>query len=219
MAYQSYIPIQADYLYEYGSASISQRKTGAYGLFFDEFGELVLDNTMVYALSQKYKANNPAVAQHSDMIYFTVDHIADKRVPSPKFVYVHLLLPHAPFVFSEEGNIMDSERYANWDYYLDNYKFSIKVAQEMIDRILLEADSKTPPLIILQSDHGARNHLNHSDGSVSLPNYPEELKTLILYALYIPGYDYSSLPQDIHPTNTFPIVFNYLFDTKIPLIE
>lgn len=89
----------------------------------------------------------------------------------------------------------------------------------MIERILLEAYLKYRPIIILQPDHGARNHLNHSDGSVSLPNYPEEFKTLILNALYIPGYNYSSLSQDIYPANTFPIVFNYLFDTKIPLIK
>jgi hypothetical protein len=219
MAYGSSIPIRADHVYEHGSASIPQRKAGAYGLYLDEFGELVLDNTMMYAFSQAYKTNSPVVAQHTDMIYFTLDRIVAKEISSPKFVYVHLILPHGPFAFSEDGNIMDSDRFTNWNYYIDNYKFSIKIAKEMIDKILLEADSKNPPVIILQSDHGARNHLNRREGSVILPNYPEEYKTLIMNALYIPGYDYSSLSQDMNPTNTFPIVFNYLFDTNIPLIK
>jgi hypothetical protein len=217
MAYPASKPMNADYVYMHGSDSIPQRKAGAYGLYLDEFGELVLDNTMAYALSQAYKTNSPRVAQHNDMIYFTLDHIADKEIASPKFVHVHLMLPHAPFAFSEDGTLMESDRFANWNYYIDTYKFSIRIAEEMIDKIFLQTDSKNPPIIILQSDHGARNHLNQQEGSVILPNFPAEYKTLIMNALYIPGYDYSSLSQDMNPINTFPIVFNHLFDTKISL--
>jgi hypothetical protein len=85
----------------------------------------------------------------------------------------------------------------------------------MVDKILQQYDPQNPPVIILQSDHGARNHLNRNEDSMILPNYPEKYKTLILYALYLPGYDTSSLPQDISPTATFPIVLDYLFDVKI----
>jgi hypothetical protein len=87
----------------------------------------------------------------------------------------------------------------------------------MVDNILSQADPTRPPIIILQSDHGARNLKAESPGSVILENYPEEFKTSILFALYVPGYDTSALPQNIDPINTFPIVFNYLFDANIPL--
>ena len=219
MGYSSAKSIRADYLYEYGSSSIPQSDIGKYRFSFDEFGELVIDNTMLYAVSQKYKINSPLVSQHNNMISFTVDNIVNRKVPSPKFVYVHLLLPHAPFVFNQNGVVPDNEHFANWNYYLDNYIFAIKVAEAMINNILSEADLKNPPLIILQSDHGARNHLTPLEGSAILPNYPEDFKTLILYALYMPGYDYSSLSQDINPINTFPIVFNYLFHTNIALMK
>jgi hypothetical protein len=112
---------------------------------------------------------------------------------------------------------MDRDEFTNWQYYLENYMFSIKVAESMINNILANADLKNPPVIILQSDHGARNHLTSQIGSAVLPNYPEKFKTLILFALSLPGYDYSSLSQDINPINTFPIVLNHLFDANIAL--
>jgi hypothetical protein len=219
MPYASAKPIQADYLYEYESPSVPDTYKGEYGLYFDEFGELVIDNTMLYAFSQSYKKNNPVVSQHSNMISFTVDHVASREVPSPKFVHVHLMLPHGPFMFDRNGNINDSDQFTDWNYYLENYIYSIKITEAMINNILSEADANNPPVIILQSDHGARNHLTGRIGSAVLPNYPEEFKTLILNALYLPGYDYSTLPQDINPVNTFPIVFNYLFETNIALVE
>jgi hypothetical protein len=219
MGYPSAKTVNADYLYEYGSSSIPRSEAGAYGFYFDEFGELVIGNTMLYILSEEYKENSPLMDQHSNMIYFTVDNIADKKIASPKFVYVHLLLPHAPFRFDRNGGITDSDHSSNWNYYLDNYIFSIKIARSLIDKILLEADPQNAPVIIIQSDHGARNQLTHHEGSVILQHYPEDFKTLILYAFHIPGYDYSGLPQDLNPINTFPIVFNYLFDENIILVK
>jgi hypothetical protein len=215
MGYTSAKSIQADHLYEYGSTSIPQGEVGTYGFAFDEFGELVVDNTMLYAISQNYKSNNPLISQHTNMISFTVDNIAKKDIRSPKFVYVHLLLPHAPFIYNENGQIVDSNHFTDWNYYIDNYKFSVKVAEQMVNNILQFSDPGNPPVIIIQSDHGARNHLAHVEGSKVLENYPEKYKSLIMYALYLPGYDISSLPQDINPTTTFPIVFDYLFDAGI----
>jgi sulfatase-like protein len=219
LGYTSAKSIQADYLYEYGTRSIPHGQVGKYAFYFDEFGELVIDNTMLYVISREYKSNNALINNHTNMISFTLDNIVDEKVPSPKFVYVHLLLPHAPFIYNETGAIVDSDHFTNWNYYIDNYKFSINVAERMVDKILQEADPKNPPVIILQSDHGARNHLAHDENSMILQNYPENLKTLILYTLYLPGYDTSHLPQDINPTNTFPIIFNHLFDAGIPLLN
>jgi hypothetical protein len=219
MSYPSAKPVHADYYYEYGSSAIPQKEAGSYGFYFDEFGELVIGNTMLYTMSDKFNSAHLVIAQHSSMIHFTVDHITGRDVPSPKFVYVHLILPHPPFAFSEDGSITDNDHFADWNYYLDNYKYSIKIATEMVNKILAEADPKNPPIIILQSDHGARNGLNHRNPRAILPNYPEKFATHIMYALIIPGYDYSSLTQDINPINTFPIVFNHLFNDNIPLLK
>jgi hypothetical protein len=212
-AYPSAPSIKADYSFNYVQSSAIDL-----GFLFDEFGIMTADNTMLRAFSKLYKLNNPAIAQHRNMIFFTVVKVADlNEVPSPKFVYVHLMLPHFPFMFTENGNLVDPTFYYNWNYYLGNYKFATHIAEKMVDNILSQADPTRPPIIILQSDHGARNLKAESPGSVILENYPEEFKTSILFALYVPGYDTSALPQNIDPINTFPIVFNYLFDANIPL--
>ena len=209
-------PIEADYLYVYGDPSILQESTITDRLYLDEFGQLILGNTMLSVIPRSYYNRNAVTDPHYTMIRYTVEHVADPAIPSPKFVYVHLLLPHPPFMFTRDGDI-EFDHFTDWNYYLDNYIYSIKVAQEMINNILLEADSANPPVIILQSDHGARMESNVE--SIFLPNYPEEYKTLIMNAFYIPGYDYSTLSQNLDPVNTFPIVFNYLFDTNIPLVK
>jgi len=208
--------IPADFMYNYGNESIPDSQLQDQGFSLDEFGELVMNNTMYYAVSEKYKRNTPITQLHNNMINFTVEHIADKNVASPKFVYVHLLLPHPPFMYSRNGDIQLGHL-TDWNYYLDTYIYSIQVAEKMVDNILKNADPDNPPIILLQSDHGGRNESTVE--SVFLPNYPKELKTLILFAMYIPGYDASALPQDINPVNTFPIVFNHLFDAKIPLVK
>ena len=208
--------IQADYIYEYGDTSIPESQVRTDGLQLDEFGELVMGNTMFYLIPEQYYRYHAVIHPHNNIIRFSLEHASDKSIPSPKFVYVHLLLPHPPFMFTRTGEIVEGH-FTDWNYYLDNYIFSITITQKMIDNILKAYDATNPPVIILQSDHGGRNESNVE--SIFLENYAEEYKTLILYALYLPGYDYSSLPQDIKPVNTFPIVFNYLFDADIPLIK
>jgi len=72
-------------------------------------------------------------------------------------------------------------------------------------------------VIIIQSDHGARNKKTGHPDSVNFNDFPEEYKHDIMFAINIPGYDYSSLPKTIDPINTFPIVLNYYFDAGLKL--
>jgi hypothetical protein len=92
--------------------------------------------------------------------------------------------------------------------------------EQMINNILREADPKRLPIIIIQSDHGARNGLAswHPD-AVILKDYPMEYANHILNIMLLPEFDTSQLPQDLKPINTFPIIFNHYFGTEIPLIK
>ncbi len=212
-AYQSAPPKMVDYSFNY-----VQSDAANLGVFFDEFGVMIADNTMLRSLSRLYKLNDPTIEQHRNMVLFTTVKVADlDEVPSPKFVYVHLMLPHFPFMFDENGSFIDPMFYQDWNYYLGNYKFATRIAEKMVDSILAQADPARPPIIILQSDHGARNLKTESPNSVILENFPEEYKTNIMFTLYMPGYDTSAIAQDVNPINTFPIVFNHLFDANIPL--
>ncbi len=219
LAYPSTHSIHADYVYEYGSPAITQIEEVVNGFYLDEFGELVINNTMFHFVAHKFKKNNPQPNHHRDMIYFTVENINNEQVPSPKFVYVHLLLPHLPFMFDRNGDLLDEAHFTNWNYYIETYIFTIDITEQMIDNILKNSDPTNPPVIIIQSDHGIRNESSYTEGVTFLTDYPEEFKTLILNAMHIPGFDYSTFPQDMDPINNFPLVFYYLFDEEIPLYE
>jgi hypothetical protein len=211
-AYPAKPPINADYKLEYMTDSYADL-----GVLFDDYGVLVADNTMLFAFSKYYKINNPVYQQHRGMIYYTINNISTRNIKSPKFVYVHLMLPHMPFMFDEDGNMIDQQQYLNWDYYLGNYKYTISVAEKLVTNIMSQSEPGNTPVIILQSDHGARNKLAGDPNGEALQNFPEEFKTNIMFALFLPGYDMSTIPQDVNPINTFPIVFNHLFDADIPL--
>jgi len=188
----------------------------ALSVYFDEFWILVADNTMLKELSPIYK--KLGTDSHSNFIFFTTKRVGDLGdVPSPKFVYAHLMFPHSPYLFDENGNQNFPNAYTDNAYYLGNYNFSITVAQQLVDNILDGADPENPPVIILQSDHGFRNFSESNGFTGQFPDFPEEYKTSILYALYLPGYEPTYSPQESDPINTFPIVFNHLFDAGIPL--
>ena len=218
--YPAITKMTADYSFEYDS-NTAPTLTGGIDNLFDEFGILVAENTMLRAFPLFYnKSIDPMFKDHQQMINFTAGKVSDLgEVSSPKFVHVHLLLPHYPFMFSENGSINDPIYYYNWNYYLGNYKFTINLAEKMVNDILEKADPEHPPIIILQSDHGARNTLVAARNGVQLENFPEEYKRDILNALYLPGFDTSQLPQDMNPMDTFPIIFNHYFHAGLPLAK
>lgn len=214
IAFPTEKPIKSDYTY------VKPPETFISTSFLDEFGKLVIDRTMLRVFSTFYDPliDTTYLKTHKDMLFFTLDRVSNLGdIPSPKFVYVHLLLPHMPFIFDKNGLLIASTYNTNWDDYLDQYIYSISYTEKMITNILSQADPERPPVIILQSDHGARNQIYNGNEKQLLKNFPEEYKTAILFTLYIPGFDTSKLSQNINPINTFPIVFNYLFDTDIPL--
>jgi hypothetical protein len=186
-------------------------------IIFDAFGKLVTDNSILAAMSGFDKISYGGLESHKNMIFFTVNEIGKIESESPIFVYVHLLFPHAPFMFDENGHYVGQEFHTNWDYYLGNYSFSMKMLERMVENILENYGPEDQPVIILQSDHGARNSLSSNPDDAQLVNYPRKYKALILNAIYLPYCDDALLTQDMDPINTFPIVFNCLFDVEIPL--
>ena len=205
--YPTMLPVPADILIEE-----SPDKNAGRAVFLDDYKILVLQSTML----RSFLNQDPELHHHRNMILYTSENIASEHVPSPRFVYAHLMLPHGPFIFSGNGTITVSGRseHFNWQRYPENYKFFLSVAQLTVNNIVSE--TKGNAVIILQSDHGARN-FTESPYIGSFQNFPEEYKTWIVNAVYLPNCDDAPLTQDLDPINTFPIVFNCYFDTDIPL--
>lgn len=135
------------------------------------------------------------------------------KMPGPKLVYVHLILPHPPFVFGPDGKFTNPADFWNEKKLYPEKKFKIGYTNqvtflnskllEMVDTILSE--SKTPPIIILQGDHGPW-----------LQPTPERF--FILNAYYLPGHE-SDLYPTISPVNSFRLVFNDYFGGKYDMLK
>lgn len=139
-----------------------------------------------------------------------------KRVPQmegPKFVFAHILVPHPPFEFGAEGVLPQSLNvtYQNGiplDYarYTHGYTGQIDFINRQIIPILqsIQQNSSTPPIIILQGDHGFMS----GDGKIFS----------ILNAYYFPDENDTSLYPQISPVNSFRLVFNQFFQGKFELL-
>lgn len=127
----------------------------------------------------------------------------------PKFVYAHIICPHAPFVFDKKGGKTEPANYFNFSnrkYYLEQHMYMSQKALDVVDAI--QTRSKIPPIIILQSDHGQRGNTGKDRIPVG------DLWQDILNTYYLPGTGNKGLHQSFRPFNTFRLIFENYFGLK-----
>ncbi|HET9914369.1 MAG TPA: hypothetical protein VFQ13_20915 [Anaerolineales bacterium] len=125
-------------------------------------------------------------------------------MPGPKFVFIHLIIPHAPFAFDAMGNPVPPDKADPYYGYLEQVKFINKAILPRLKQLVDE--SPTSPVIILQGDHGPWQP----------PDHTAQLK--ILNAYYLPQGSEALYPS-ISPVNSFRVVFNEYFGANLPLLE
>jgi hypothetical protein len=131
---------------------------------------------------------------------------------NPIFVYAHIMMPHTPYSFNENGEELSvgEKKLSDKEKYLKQLIFTNKVVAKTIHTILLK--SKKKPVIIIQGDHGFR--FLHSGNS----NDNSEAHT-IFNAYYFPDRDYATLNDSVKPVNTFRVLFNKYFKCNIPMLK
>jgi len=169
------------------------------------FETMFLQSTLiraVYGLTPlgQIKTVVPYERSHYERILFTLDQM--KKVPeitSPTFSYIHLVVPHHPYVFTPEGEYLVTEDEKTG--YLDNIRFINKQIIPVLEEII--SKSEVPPIIVLQADHG-----NDGDDVYAIFN-----------AYYLPGIDPDVLYPGITPVNTFRVILDNYFNTNLGLLE
>jgi hypothetical protein len=149
---------------------------------------------------------------HRRIILYALDRLPDvASIKGPKFVFAHLVAPHPPYVFDRDGNPINP----NYPFtlsveertgYIEQLQFVNRKVLETIDGIL--ANSESPPIIIIQGDHGPGTMTNHN----SLEHSCLYERFSILNAYYLPGVERSSVPMDLAPVNSFRFLFNTYFN-------
>jgi hypothetical protein len=147
-------------------------------------------------------------------------------IPGPKFVFAHVILPHPPFVFQADGTVnlpeipfsyYDADDYKGTvEEYQSGYVAQLQYLNSRLEEIITAILSKpgTPPVIILQADHGPRSTFTWED-----PSSRGIYETFSIFNTYcFPVKDYDSLYPGISPANSFRVLFNLYFGTNYPLI-
>ena len=187
--------------------------------FSDDFFWLLLKNSMMRPFLYIFRSQgqNDDYSKFKLATFNTIRNL--KEMPEkegPKFVFVHFICPHPPFVFDQYGNDVDWTNYLNWQekqYYLGQYIFISNQIEEIVTKI--QSDSKRPTVIIIQSDHGPRGMW----GWETYLDIPVTEQAKIFNAYYLPAQDYSGFTNDTSPINSFRLVFNQLFRTNFELID
>jgi len=145
-------------------------------------------------------------------------------LPGKYFVFLHVLAPHPPFVFNSDGSFRNnplpfsgedgSDYPGTTQEYIAGYRNQVEYVDFEMEKVITNilANSKVPPIIIIQGDHGPGAYLDWS--SMEKSNLDERMS--ILNAYYFPGGHSSSLYSSITPVNSFRILFDTYFNMNYP---
>lgn len=136
---------------------------------------------------------------------------------SPKFVFVHVVVPHPPFLFNEDGSTCPLSMVSLSDSYeKKKYVGQVKFVQRQVLRMLDELDrSPAKKVVIIQGDHGPAFQ-SGSDGNPSPAFLRERMRILNAYRL--PDAKKGVIYDGITPVNSFRVVLNHYFDANLPLL-
>jgi hypothetical protein len=201
-----YLSLGAD---TYGMQAISPFES----MLIKSTAMLILTDSQNKFLRSNFSEVNSPYSFHINSQRFILDQLVRiPQDPEPKFVFVHLLIPHYPLIFDAQGQVVTDPGFysgekggpINKEYLQKGYVNQVQfIDQKIVDIIqILLAQSKTPPIIVLQGDHGLQG----------------DNRFKILNAYYLPGESNNSLYPAITPVNSFRVIFDTYFGTHYGLV-
>lgn len=143
----------------------------------------------------------------------------------PVFIFAHVLCPHEPFIFAEDGGpaMEAGTRIDNqWDgatraAYVGQAKFVQNRALACVKAIIAAGEaSGRPSIIIVQGDHGTHcsDYVSREKPSAALLGE----RYGIFNAYFLPRSMTGKLTDNIEPVNTFRLVLSNLFEIDLPAL-
>jgi hypothetical protein len=127
------------------------------------------------------------------------------QTPGNFFVYAHINQPHGPYVYNRDGSFRFAPDLSHESgLYVDAIVDINQKTLNLVDTLI--ANSDTPPIIIIQADHGTHHYANGIN------------KHKILSAYYLPGTVDIEPYATITPVNDFRLVLHDYFDPSIQLL-
>jgi|GEM_PF-1071107 len=183
------------------------------------------------SLDDAANETNPQSTRGMNIIQGHMKKVSDTaHDENPTFVYAHFLSPHPPYEFTTspfegEASSWDSTPWFDHEAYVREVKALNQVVLQTIDDILARSD--TPPIIILQGDHGPATKFYEAELSWQIParrlakKMTKDVRVerfAILNAYYGPDEMKANLYPSISPVNSFCVVLNYISDHHCSLL-
>jgi hypothetical protein len=166
---------------------------------------------------------------HRERVLYTFTNL--QKIPElagPKIVFAHILSPHPPFVFDEQGNFIEPDlpyqlfdgtnTPEQKDAYVSGYRAQVEFVNaqvlKTVDAIL--ENSRIPPVIILLGDHGPGSMFK---SDMQDPGCLWE-RTGNLNALLLPNHlTDPQLYPELSPVNDLRLVLNLYFQANLSMLE
>jgi hypothetical protein len=194
------------------------------------FEMLLLDNSfgraLLSLLGDHFQPHTKMFEAHRERVLFTLETLPTiAEMEGDYVVFAHVVSPHVPFVFGPDGAPIEGEdpytlldaqpgNPQNIKLYRDQLHYLNQLLMQCVDQIIARSD--TPPIIILQADHGSKVFV----GDEPLPEERILLNFPILSAyLFPPGVAGEELPAPITPVNTFRLVLREAFGAPVDLLD
>lgn len=184
-------------------------------LGFSELSQVLLQRILPSQFSQlQYEV-------HRKRIKFSLGQVKNiLKESSPFFSFIHLLSPHAPFVFKEDGEPVNPKRsfsIADGSHfishggskkeYLNSYPQQLSyISTQMLKTVdLILKQSSSPPIIIIHSDHGPGFYADWQ--SIDNNCFRERLSSFV--AVYTPEGAEKLISSEINLVNLFRSLFSF----------
>jgi hypothetical protein len=218
-------PTRAD-----GGADVNHQPASSLPLGGD-FVDALYDVSAIPAIAKRLGIPSAdSLQRHYESNAFGLDAIEGLRDEAgPKFVLGHVLLPHGPFVFDEDGSYLGDDEARAQDInaderYARQQAFTNRRLREILSGLLALPEAERP-IIILQADEGpwplhyTAERKTTGDWAERATEDDLEQKYGILNAWYMPGGEDLGLDPSMTAINTFPVLFSRYFGIDYPLVD
>jgi hypothetical protein len=160
----------------------------------------------------------------------TVLQAASDHTPGPKFVFTHLISPHPPYIFTNDGqpvsyNDEDNDQgIPREQKYLNQLQYLNQRILQMVEQI--KSASQVPPVIVIAADEGPYPRQFAEVAPEAGGDYKWEQadasvirhKAGIFQAAFLPEASAEVTARLTTPVNTFRLIFNQYFDAGLPYL-
>lgn len=179
----------------------------------NEFEALLMETTFARLIQDgnQFGMQASGSERFRERTLFTLEKLDElSYIQGPKFVFAHIVAPHPPYVFGPTGGPVESAEVGTTktqegaSHYRDQVIYISSRMKEIVPKII--ANSPTPPIIVIQGDHGP-----------TVASSPRS-RMSNLSAYYLPGVNTPVSPT-ITPVNSFRIIFNEYFGQNLELLD